>query len=77
MNYEEELKSLKDSLDKYKSLKYKAEARLEQLNVQRDQLIKEIKSNGIEPEDLNNEISTLQKEIEELFRKAEELLPRD
>ena len=77
MNYEEELKSLKDSLDKYKSLKYKAEARLEQLNVQRDQLIKEIKSNGIEPEDLNNEIGTLQKEIEELFRKAEELLPRD
>lgn len=77
MNYEEELNNLKENLEKYKNLKYRAEARLEQLNVQRDALINEIKENGISPEDLNSEIIKLQNEIEILFKKAEELLPRE
>lgn len=76
-NYEKELNLLKDSLDKAKSLKYKAEARLEQLNNQQQEIIKELKELGVNPEDLEEEISKLTKEIDTLFKKANELLPKD
>lgn len=77
MNYEQELNNLKQNLEKNKSLKYRAEARLEQLNQQKEMLIGEIKSEGINPEDLEKEINKLQGEIESLFKEAEELMPRD
>ncbi|SHG94315.1 hypothetical protein SAMN02745245_00106 [Anaerosphaera aminiphila DSM 21120] len=77
MNYEENLNILKDELEKAKNLKYKAEARLEQLNVQKEILIKEIKDLGIEPENLDSEIDNLKKEIDNLFDEAEKLIPRD
>ncbi len=44
MDYEKELNVLKDNLEKAKSLKYKAEARLEQLNNQEQEIIKELKN---------------------------------
>ena len=77
MDYEKELNLLKDNLDKAKSLKYKAEARLEQLNNQQQEIIKELKSLGVNPEDLEAEIKKLTKEIDELFKEANTLLPKD
>ena len=77
MNNEEQLNKLKQDLEKYKNLKYKAEARLEQLNVQRDNIIEEIKAEGINPENLEDEILKLEEEISSLFKRAEELLPRE
>lgn len=76
-NYEKELNLLKENLDKAKSLKYKAEARLEQLNNQQQEIIKELKELGVNPEDLEEEISKLTKEIDTLFKEANELLPKD
>ncbi|EFI42289.1 MULTISPECIES: hypothetical protein [Peptoniphilus] len=77
MNYEYNLNKLKEELEKAKNLKYKAEAKLEQLNVQKEEIIKEIKSHGIEPEHLDEEIEKLKNEIDDLFKKANELIPRD
>lgn len=77
MNYEENLSILKSELEKAKTLKYKAEARLEQLTAQREDLIKEIESKGIDPENLNAEISKLKLEIDDLFKEVNELMPRD
>lgn len=77
MNNEEQLNKLKQDLEKYKNLKYKAEARLEQLNVQRDNIIEEIKAEGINPKNLEDEILKLENEISSLFKRAEELLPRE
>lgn len=77
MNNEEQLNKLKQDLEKYKNLKYKAEARLEQLNVQRDNIIEEIKAEGINPENLEDEILKLEEEISSLFKRAKELLPRE
>lgn len=77
MDYEKELNSLKDNLEKAKNLKYKAEARLEQLNQQEEELIKELKDLGVKPEDLENEISKLTLDIDRLFKEANELLPKD
>lgn len=77
MNYEKELKDLKDNLEKARNLKYKAEARLEQLNRQEEEIIGELKVMGIRPEELEFEIKKLTLEIERLFKEANELLPKD
>lgn len=77
MDYEKELNTLKESLEKAKTLKYKAEARLEQLKNQEDQIIRELKTLGVEPADLDKEIELLRVRIEELLKKANEMLPND
>lgn len=77
MNYDDKLKELKLDLDKATNLKYKAEAKLEQLNNQEKQLIAELKELGVKPEDLDQEIVKLEKEIKALFEKADSLLPKD
>lgn len=77
MDYERELSNLKESLEKAKTLKYKAEARLEQLKNQEDQIIRELKTLGVEPTDLDKEIESLRIKIEELLNKANEMLPND
>ncbi|WP_354366542.1 hypothetical protein [Peptoniphilus olsenii] len=76
MKYEEQLNDLKERLDKAKNLKYKAEARLEQLNIQKKELLEELSKEGVEPDQLDEEINKLSNEIEELFKKAEDLMPR-
>ncbi len=77
MDYEKELNNLRENLEKAKNLKYKAEARLEQLNQQEEEIIKELKSLGVEPEELENEINKLTLDINRLFKEANELLPKD
>ena len=77
MDYEKEISQLKDNLEKAKSLKYRAEARLEQLKQQEDEIIKELRDLGIEPKDLENEINKLTSDINNLFKEAKELLPKD
>lgn len=77
MDYEKELGQLKDDLEKAKSLKYRAEARLEQLKQQEDEIIRELKELGVNPENLEEEISNLSEEINKLFESANELLPKD
>lgn len=77
MDYEKELNLLKENLEKAKSLKYRAEARLEQLKQQETEVIKELEDLGVRPEDLETEIQSLTSEINELFKEANELLPTD
>ena len=77
MDYEKELNVLKDNLEKAKSLKYKAEARLEHLNNNQQEIIKELKELGVNPEDLEEEIKKLKLEIDKLFEEANSLLPKD
>jgi len=77
MDYEKEIIVLKENLDRAKTLKYKAEARLEQLKQQEEEMIKELKNLGVEPENLEHEIKTLTDEINTLFKEANDLLPKD
>lgn len=77
MDYEKELNLLKENLEKAKNLKYKAEARLEQLNQQENDIIKELEQMGIKPDELESEINKLTTEIQKLFKEANELLPKD
>ena len=77
MDYEKELNLLKDNLEKAKSLKYRAEARIDQLKLQEEEIIKELQDLGVKPEDLETEIKNLTDEINKLFTEANELLPKD
>lgn len=77
MDYEKELNLLKDNLEKAKSLKYRAEARLEQLKQQETEIIKELDDLGVKPGDLEKEIKSLTDEINALFKEANTLLPTD
>jgi len=77
MDYEKELTKLKDLLDQAKGMKYKAEARLEQLKNMEDEIVKELDELGIKPENLEVEIERLKNDIESLVKEANELLPKD
>lgn len=74
MDYTNRLDALKDSLDKAKLNKVKYEERLNILLNDRENIIKEIKALGIEPENLEAEIKNLENKIATDITKAEELL---
>lgn len=74
MDYTNRLEALKDSLDKAKLNKVKYEERLNILLNDRENILKEIKALGIEPENLEAEIKNLENKIATDIIKAEELL---
>lgn len=74
MDYTNRLEALKDSLDKAKLNKVKYEERLNILLNDRENIIKEIKALGIEPENLEAEIKNLENKIASEITKAEDLL---
>jgi chromosome segregation ATPase len=76
-DYDKALSNLKENLDKAKNLRIRAEARLEQLNRQKQDIVKEIEALGVKPEELDAEIEKLKDEIEALIKRANELLPGD
>jgi len=76
-DFGKELNKLKENLDKAKNLRIRAEARLEQLNKQKQDLLSELENLGVKPEDLDNEIERLNNEIESLLKKAKDMLPMD
>jgi chromosome segregation ATPase len=69
-DYEKTIGQIKENLDKAKNMRIRAEAKLEQLNRQKQDILKEIETLGIKPEVLDSEIERLKKEIEELIDKA-------
>ncbi|EOD00211.1 hypothetical protein [Caldisalinibacter kiritimatiensis] len=75
--HEKQLNDLKEKLEKAKTLKYKAEARLEQLNKQQEEIINELNDLGVKPEELENEIEKLDQEIRNLIEEANKLLPSE
>ncbi|MCX7885385.1 MAG: hypothetical protein N2448_10230 [Caloramator sp.] len=77
MSYEIKLNELKNKIEVYKNKKIKAETRLEQLQIQKDAIIKELDDLGVTPENLENEINKLDNEIKELIDKIESMLPSD
>jgi predicted nucleic acid-binding Zn-ribbon protein len=74
VDYTSRLEALKDSLDKAKLNKVKYEERLNILLNDRENILKEIKALGIEPENLEAEIKNLENKIATDITKAEELL---
>lgn len=76
IEFDKKIIEIKDRLEKAKNAKIRAEARLEQLSRQRDEIVKELESMGIKEEQLQEEISRLRTEMEESIIKAEQLIPK-
>ncbi|NLY21152.1 MAG: hypothetical protein GXZ08_07725 [Tissierellia bacterium] len=77
MNYDNRLNKLKLDIDHAKSIKYRSEAKLEQLENQKKEILSELDRLNLKPEELDSEIEKINKEIERLFNEAESLLPKD
>ncbi|MCF8010585.1 MAG: hypothetical protein K9L17_01235 [Clostridiales bacterium] len=76
-DYTAKLQKLKEGLDKANNLRIQAETRLEELSKQEKELIQQIKSYGVEPDELDNYIERLQEEIESLISEIEQTIPWD
>jgi hypothetical protein len=76
-HYEAELKTIKEAIEKAKNLRYRAEARLEQLEAQRDEILRELDELGVAPERLDEEIARLEREIERLLAEAWQHIPKE
>lgn len=74
---EKEVQILKEKIDKAKALRYKAEARMEELQKQKKQLLEELTALNVKPDELDKEIENLSNEINELLEKAKRLVPED
>jgi chromosome segregation ATPase len=74
--YEKQISNLKENLDKAKNLRIRAEARLEQLNKQKEEILREIETLGVKPEELDSQILKLKQEMEDLIQKANAMLPQ-
>lgn len=68
------LNALKAQIEKGKTEKAKAEANLATYTKQRDEILSEIRSLGVEPENLTAEIERLDEEVETNLTQAEQLL---
>lgn len=72
----QKLNGLKAKVQQAQTDKAKAEANLESLTKQRDQVIGELTELGVAPENLDAEIARLTEEIATNLAKAEQLLPQ-
>jgi chromosome segregation ATPase len=77
LEYDNKINQIKENLDKAKNMRIRAEARLEQLNKQKEEILGELKELGVPPEALDTEISRLKREIEDLIDKAQNLIPEE
>ena len=70
-NYEEAFNKIKVGLEKARNNKIRTEARLEQLNIQKKELLSEIEKLGISPENMEQEIERLKHDIEDFLKRAD------
>ncbi|MDO5300933.1 MAG: hypothetical protein Q4E76_00305 [Tissierellia bacterium] len=76
-NYEEQLRALEGRYNDAKSKKERAQWRLDQLEAEERELLKELEALGLKPEELETTIKKLEGEIEQLLQRADELIPKD
>lgn len=75
--HERAIAQIKEQIQKAQQIKYKAEARMEQLKQNRAELLGELEALGVTPEGLDAEIKRLQEEVTTLLREAAAMLPAD
>ena len=74
---ERRIAALKEQIERARQLKYRYEARLEELQKQRERLLTELKELNVGPAELPDEIRRLQAEVEALLQEAAALLPEE
>lgn len=74
---EARIAQLKERIKQATGNKIRFEERLQRLQTEREQLLRQLEDLGVKPEQLDDEIRRLQGEIENLLREANSLLPQD
>lgn len=75
--YTERLAEIKANLDKAKNQRIKAEAKLEALTKQKQEIITELKKMNVDYETLDETIEKLKNEIEDMLDKIDKMIPYD
>lgn len=76
-NIEQDLASIKEAIDRAKDMRYRAEAKLEELENQKQRLLDELNQLGVSPEDLEMEIQKLEAEIEKGLNETWNMIPKE
>lgn len=76
-NYTERINAAKNALDRAKTDRARAEATKESLEKQRDGIIEEIKTMGVNPDQLDDTIANLDQCIQADLTRLEELIPAE
>ncbi|MBM0065085.1 hypothetical protein [Alkalicoccobacillus gibsonii] len=74
---EQELTKMKQAIDQARDMRYRAEAKLEELQNQRDRILKELEELGVGPDELENEIKKLESEVEQAMSETWSLIPKE
>ncbi|WP_078391437.1 hypothetical protein [Shouchella patagoniensis] len=74
---EQDLEKMKQAIDKAKDVRYRAEAKLEELENQKNRLLEELEELGVKPEELDEEITRLESEINRSMEEAWTLIPKE
>lgn len=74
---EDRIKQIKDNADKAKTVRIRAEAKLESLTKQKQELITELKKMNVDYETLDEIIADLKNEIEDMLDKIDKMIPYD
>lgn len=77
MSIEQQLSQMKKAIDKARDMRYRAEAKLEELENQKDRLLAELKELGVKPEELDQEIERLEQEIQVSLTETWNLIPKE
>ncbi|MDP4181377.1 MAG: hypothetical protein Q8942_09825 [Bacillota bacterium] len=77
VDYNKTISELKEKLDSAKNKRIRAEARMEQLNKQKQDVLKELEELGVKPDELEAEIERLKNDIEIMITEANKMLPSD
>ncbi|MDV2685503.1 hypothetical protein AB3N04_18915 [Alkalihalophilus sp. As8PL] len=78
MNHvEQDLSKMRKAIDKARDMRYRAEAKLEELENQRTRLLKELEDLGVSPDQLDEEIVRLEKEIDQSLSDTWALIPKE
>lgn len=72
---EEELAAMRQKIEKARELRARAEAQLESLDRQKQEILEEMARLGVTPETAEAEISRLEAEARRLVEEARRLLP--
>ncbi|KEO81051.1 hypothetical protein [Tumebacillus flagellatus] len=74
---ENQLSQLKDGLAKAKDMRYKAEVRKDNLLKQQEEILEQIRAEGVDPDALDLEIEKLEQEIAQLAEEVQGMIPWD
>ena len=75
--YEDRLNKITDSINKAKNQRIRAEAKLEALTKQKQEIITELKKMNVDYETLDETIEKLKSNIEDMLDKIDKMIPYD